>query len=63
MKPSIKKPVIKKLKKDTDFQFLLQKTTKSVRKRAIKHNQAVAVSENGIIYLIFPDGKKVPQNV
>ena len=46
MKPSLKKPVIKKPKK-----------------KAIKRNQPVAVSENGIIYLIFPDGKKVPQNV
>ncbi|MBK7569678.1 MAG: hypothetical protein IPI31_17805 [Bacteroidetes bacterium] len=63
MKPSLKKPVIKKPKKETDFQFLLEKTTKSVRKKAIKRNQPVAVSENGIIYLIFPDGKKVPQNV
>ena len=61
MKPIKNKPDIKRLEQDLAFRLLLDKTTKSVRRRAKKHNQPIAISEFGIIYLIFPDGGKVQQ--
>ncbi|MBK7816416.1 MAG: hypothetical protein IPJ60_01995 [Sphingobacteriaceae bacterium] len=54
-----------KNKKDAtaeEFQTMLDQATISARKKAFKHNLPFAISENGIIYLIFPDGRKVQQN-
>ena len=56
-----KKSGNKKLQKESAFQLLLDKATNSVRKKALKRNQPIAISENGVVYLIFPDGRKVQQ--
>jgi len=62
MNPLTNKPAIKNIQTVNEFRLLLDEATKSVRRRTIIHKQPVAISENGIIYLIYPDGKKEPQN-
>lgn len=56
-----KKSGNKTLQKESAFQFLLDKATNSVRKKAFKRNRPIAISENGVVYLIFPDDRKVQQ--
>jgi len=62
MKSFKKKLEVQRDPSGEEFQLLLNKVTKSVRKRAIKHNQPIAVSKKGVVYLIFPDGREVRQN-
>ncbi len=64
MNTSIEKNDSKKNKASEKLKKFLVKATESTRRKAYRKNLPVAVSENGVIYLIYPDGtKKIAEEI